>query len=90
MSTKGQVILADVWAMLDHCLPGYQKEAGPHHWRIHANGKTYPSLPKGEHGKRPGRAPIQKKQIRDLAEFFGIRPCAQGELPILGRPRALE
>ena len=83
MPTKGRVLLRDIFAMLDECLPGWEKRDAPHHIRITLQNRTYPSLPKGEHGKRPGRGQIQGKQVKDLAEFFGILECARKYLEIL-------
>jgi hypothetical protein len=45
--------------------------------------RTYGGLPTGQHGKRPGRAEIQKGQIKDLVKFFGIEDCAKTHLEIL-------
>ena len=87
MGTHGQVALADVFAMLKTCLPGWSKEAGVtetrHNLQIHYGQKTYRGFPAGQHGKRPGRAMIQKGHVKDLAAFFEIALCAKGELEIL-------
>jgi len=83
MSTKGRVLLAAIFEMLDACAPGWTRKDGPHHFRVIYQGRTYPGLPKGEHGRRPGRAEIQKKHVKDLAEFFGILDCARAHLEIL-------
>lgn len=83
MATKGRVVLRDIWNMLDECLPGWTKREVKHKIRVTHGGRTYPSLPTGEHGRRPGRAEIQKKQVRDLAEFFDILDCARKQLEIL-------
>ncbi len=84
MTTKGRVVLRDILSMLKACAPGSTVEDnGPHKLRVKWNGKTYPSLPKGEHGKRPGRAEIQKGHVKDLVLFFGITDCAMEHLPVL-------
>lgn len=83
MTTKGQILLSDVWRMLDRCAPGWTRREGDHKTRITYNGKVYPGFPQGQHGKRPGRAEIQKKHVRDLCEFLGILPCAQERIELL-------
>ena len=83
MSTKGRILLRDIFEMLNECLPGWRSQEGQHKIRILYGGRTYPSLPRGEHGKRPGRAEIQKKHVKDLAEFFGILECAQRRIQLL-------
>ncbi len=69
--------------MLSECAPGFKYREVLHKIRITWNGKTYPGLPKGEHGKRPGRAEIQKGHVKDLVVFFGIEECARARLEIL-------
>ena len=76
MGSHGQVALAEVFAMLKTCLPR-------HNLQIHYGQKTYRGFPAGQHGKRPGRAMIQKGHVKDLAAFFEIALCAKGELEIL-------
>ena len=83
MATKGLVLLSDIFEMLNECAPGFDVAEGPHHYRVKWNGRTYPTLPKGEHGKRPGRGSVQKGKVRDLVAFFGIEECAKGRLEIL-------
>jgi hypothetical protein len=83
LATKGQVLLRDIFAMLDDCAPGWSMTKSLHHFRVTYQGRTYPSLPKGRHGKREGRGEIQKKQVKDLAEFFGILDCAKRHLEVL-------
>jgi hypothetical protein len=85
MGTHGQVLLNDVFGALNDCLPGWSKTEGRHNLSIKGpNGTTYPGFPSGAHGKRPGRAAIQKGHVRDLFEFFGVIDCAKKHLQILG------
>jgi len=52
MSTP--IPLAAVWKMLDRCAKGYTSELKTHHYWVRFNGRTFRSLPSGEHGaKRP-------------------------------------
>ena len=73
--------------MLRECLPGWTKESGVtegrHNLQIHHDGKTYWGFPSGQHGKRPGRAEIQKGHVKDLVRFFGIVDCAKEHLGLL-------
>lgn len=87
MATHGQVALSDIFAMLKRCLSGWSREDGVtetrHNLQIHHAGRTYRGFPSGAHGKRPGRAMIQKAHVKDLAEFFEILPCARNEIQLL-------
>lgn len=69
--------------MLRVCAPGFTFREAPHKIRITWRGRTYPSLGTGQHGKRPGRAEIQKGTVKDLVTFFGIEECAKRELEVL-------
>lgn len=69
--------------MLDECLSGYAVRETHHHFRISKDGRVYPSLPNGEHGKRAGRAEIQVGHVRRLVEFFGIKDCAKKHIELL-------
>lgn len=72
--------------MLKACAPGHEVEIGLHHLIVRWGDRTYPSLPKGAHGKRPGRAEIKAGDVKQLVELLQIdRKCAQRELPILKR-----
>jgi hypothetical protein len=35
------VDLDDVWQMLDHCLPGYERSEKPHRWNVKYGGRIY-------------------------------------------------
>lgn len=82
MTSFGTIKLKDIWAMLDHCAPGYTRTKTEHHWRVAANGKQYPSLPLGSHGRRENPE-IQIGHIRKLIRHLGILECARGQLPAL-------
>lgn len=76
-----EVELDDVFAMLDHCLPGYTRRLADHYWRVTApSGKVFPKLPKGEHGARRPRAGVQ--YVRRMVKMFDIGPCAEDRLPM--------
>ncbi len=80
MSSFGQVPLSDIFVMLKECAPGHQVVERTHHYCVYYNSLTFPSLPKGAHGKsNPG---IQKGVIKKMARFFGILDCAQRLLSI--------
>ncbi|MBU1431358.1 hypothetical protein KKF91_12525 [Myxococcota bacterium] len=84
MGSKGTVKLAIIWAMLDSCLPGHQKEAKTHHWKISFNGTTYPTLPLGPHGKRrSANIEIEIGHVRRMVNFFQIKGCAKQHIPQL-------
>jgi hypothetical protein len=83
VSTVGRVLLRDIVDMLKKCAPGAELVVGKHKIRVLWNGRVYPNLPKGAHGRRPGREEIQRGEVRDLVTFFGIEDCARGQLEIL-------
>ncbi len=70
--------------MLDTCCGGissYRIKEGIHNDTVYFNGKTFPSLPKGEHkGKKHE---IQVGHVRSLAIALGIRDCAAREIPMI-------
>jgi len=82
VGSSGTVALADVWAMLEHCAPGYWKKSTDHHWRIGFDERLYPSLPLGAHGTRKNPE-IQIGHVRKMARFLGILECAKQQLPQL-------
>lgn len=75
MSSFGTIPLKDVQAMLAACAAGHVlKGHGDHYYLVAYNGKTFPSLPRGEHGKsNPG---IQKGVVKRMARLLGILECA--------------
>lgn len=66
------VRLDDVWAMLDHCLKGYERSEKPHRWNVKFAGRVYHEVPLGKHGHRKN-AEIEAGHIRGLVKFFGIK-----------------
>ena len=67
--------LADVWRMLDECLPGYEPIQKPHRWNVKYGGRVYHEIPLGKHGARHNPE-IETGYIRGLVKFFGIdRDC---------------
>lgn len=76
MSSSGMVSLQEIWEMLDHCAPGWAKKEREHNFAITYNGKTFPSLPRGKHGKRGGNTLIQIGHVKNMVRLFGIEECA--------------
>lgn len=61
--------------MLDRCAAGHTRKLQKHNYAIRYQGRTYPALPKGAHGK--ANPPIQKGHVKRMARFFGIMDCAK-------------
>lgn len=61
-----------VWEMLNHCLPGYVPIEKPHHWSVKHNGRIYPKLPLGPHGKRHNPETFAG-HVRSMVRFFEIK-----------------
>lgn len=75
MGAGGEVALSDVWRMLEHCAPGFTREAKTHHGCIRYAGKTFPTLPLGAHGRRKTVC-VQAGHVTSMAREFGIVDCA--------------
>jgi len=75
MGSFGTIQLSDLWAMLEHCAPGYTRKLMTHNWKVMYNGLTYPSLPLGPHGRRKNVA-IEIGHVKQMARTLGILPCA--------------
>lgn len=84
MGSHGRVSHEEILEMLRACAPGCECRDTPHYYRVMWRGKTYPSLPKGEHGKRPGQAEVEIGHVRKMIRHLGIDlECARRHLPIL-------
>lgn len=71
--------------MLEHCAPGHTCRATKHHYHVTWNGRTYPALPLGEHGKREA-ADLPTGHVRSMVRFLGIdRSCAASRLPMMAK-----
>jgi hypothetical protein len=80
MSSFGQVPLNDIFEMLRACAPGHSITQTNHHYCVRYNQKTFPTLPRGEHGKNnPG---IQRGVIKKMARALGIYECAKEQLSL--------
>ncbi len=79
MTTVGRVKLDEIRRMLKECAPDHVWKEKPHHYWVTFRGRTYPSLPKGEHG---GKGEIERGHIRKMARFLGILPCAEEHLAL--------
>jgi hypothetical protein len=77
----GRVPLNDVWAMLKACAPGLKATERTHNWCLYFGDRTYPSFPKGEHGKT--NPEIEVGHIKRMARFFGILECAKKHIEAL-------
>jgi len=82
MGTGGRVSLRDIFDMLKHCAPGYERKDSDHKIRVTWQGQVFPSLPKGEHGKGD-RAEIQRGIVKQMVKFFGIADCAKAHIESL-------
>jgi hypothetical protein len=79
LSSHGTVSLKEIWAMLDACAPGHTRKERDHNWCIRFGTKSYPSLPKGPHGRRENPA-IQVGHVKNMARHLGILDCAKQRL----------
>jgi hypothetical protein len=83
VTSFGQVPLKKIWELLDQCAPGHTRKARVHNYVVRYNGKTYPTLPLGQHGKREN-PPIQIGHVRQMVRQLGIdRDCVQRLVPNL-------
>lgn len=80
---KRFVKLSDVWAMLDACAPGHEKQLGHgcHNYQIFYLGRTA-TLPKGPHGKKPGQGEVRTGKVRNLLRRLEILECGSAFLDI--------
>jgi hypothetical protein len=74
------IALKAVWEMLMKCAIGYNRRATKHYWRVTYEGKTYATLPLGEHGRRTNPQ-IEAGHIRKMLRHLGIEECARSQLP---------
>lgn len=75
--------MKEVFAMLEHCLPGHTRRKTDHHWQIRYEGRVYPTFPLGRHGRREN-VDVQTGHVRRLVRFFDIADCAKERLPNIG------
>lgn len=77
------VRLSTVWAMLQDCAKGYTRRTTDHHHRIEYNGRIYPTLPLGKHGRRHDEE-IEAAHVRKLVRFLQLgADCAKKHFPEL-------
>lgn len=68
--------------MLDKCAPDYTYQTKEHNIWVQYKGKTFYSLPKGEHGAK--NPEIQVGHIRQMINHLEIdMDCAKSKLEIL-------
>lgn len=65
--------------MLEECAPGHTRKLTTYYWCARYNGKSFPSLPLGEHGRRKFPT-IQVGFVRTMVRQLGILGCAQGQI----------
>lgn len=75
------VNLVDVWAMLDHCLPGHERKPSLEYWTVKYNGRSYRRIPVGPHGRK-NNVSVQSGFIRSLVRLFEIEDCAHAFIDI--------
>jgi hypothetical protein len=83
VGTHGRVRLSSIFEMLRKCAPGFHSQETDHYIRITYNGLTFPDLPRGEHGRRDGRAEIQRGVVKKMVRYLGIADCARMEIEAL-------
>jgi len=71
VTSHGTIALKRIWGMLDACAPGHRRSAKIHNWCIQYDGKTFPSLPLGPHGKREN-PDIQIGVVKQMVRHLGI------------------
>lgn len=79
MGSSGRVKLPKIWKALSKCAPGHEVHETTHHWRITYEGKSFPYLPKGEHGSRK-RAEVEAGVVKSMARALGVLDCVKEEL----------
>lgn len=83
MASVGLVRLKVIETMLDSCAKGWKCDDSDHYWVITFNGKTFPKLPLGKHGRRTNPE-VKLGYAKKLATFFGLsRACVEKHVPQL-------
>jgi hypothetical protein len=83
LSSFGQIPLKDIWAMLDRCAPGYTRKAREHNYVVAYQGRSFPTLPLGKHGKREN-PDIQAGHVKQMVRQLQIDiDCVRNLLPQL-------
>jgi hypothetical protein len=60
--------------MLQRCAPGFTATETDHNYCIRYNGRTYPTLPLGEHGPRHNPE-IKRGHVRQMARQLELDPA---------------
>ena len=68
--------------MLDRCAPGRTRKEREHNWVVMYRGRTYPRLPRGEHGARKNPE-IQVGHVKQMVRHFEIEACAKSQIELL-------
>ncbi len=75
MASFGTILLADIWAMFVSLCEGLHKARKKHHWWVYYDGKSFRSLPLGDHGKGT-HVSIEIGHVRQMVRRLGIEECA--------------
>ena len=83
MASFGLVPFRTIVDMLNACAPGFTIQTREHNFCVRYNNRTYPSLPRGEHGARKN-PDIQVGKIKQMIRQLHIdAACAAGHIPLL-------
>lgn len=83
MATFGLVPFHMIVEMLNACAPGFRVQTREHNFCVQYNNRTYPSLPRGDHGPRKN-PDIQVGKIRQMIRQLHIdAACAARYIPLL-------
>lgn len=67
--------------MLDRCAPGHTRKAREHNYAVYYEGRSYPTLPLGKHGKRENPS-IEVGHVRQLIRQLQLElDCVKRVLP---------
>ncbi len=80
MGSFGLVRHSLVFRMLDLCAPGWSYKTGRHNICFRFQGRSFPSLPSGEHGAKDPE--VQLGKIKQMIRQLEISlDCAEREIP---------
>jgi len=73
--------------MLEECAPGHTLKERTHKWCVMWEGRTFPSMPKGKHGRRTNPT-IEMGHVRHMVRQLEIsEDCAESKIEGLFRQR---
>jgi len=69
--------------MLEDCAPGHTVVARVHNYVVHYNGRSFPRLPLGAHGKRDNPS-IEMGHVKQMVRQLELETdCVKSHLPQL-------